>query len=211
MKHELLVEELTPSDAHLITETDMHGKNTFLNGVFMQAEIKNRNGRNYPLSEISKAVENAQQRIKETNGIFGELDHPQTLNINLDRISHVITEIKMVGNDAVGRCRLLGTPMGLIAQELVKSGVRIGVSSRGAGSVNESGGVSDFNFVTIDIVATPSAPGAMPNAVYESLEATLKGRQVLSLAEQVQHDEKAQRYFKKAFLQFLEKELFAKK
>ena len=208
---ELLIEELTPNDAHIITEQDIGGKTAYLSGIFMQGAITNRNGRTYPVSEISKAVQTAQQRIKESNGIFGELDHPQTLNINLDRISHVITEIKMVGENAVGRAKLLNTPMGKIAQELVASGVRIGVSSRGAGAVNESGGVTDFNFVTVDIVATPSAPGAMPSAVYEALESTLRGRQALSLAEQVRHDPKAQQYLKKAILAFVEKEMLVKK
>ena len=142
MKQSLLIEELSPSDAHIITETDTNGdhKGTYLSGIFMQADIKNRNGRVYPVTEIGNAVKAAQLRITEHNGIFGELDHPQTLNINLDRISHVITELKMDGNNAVGRAKLLDTPMGKIAKELINSGVRIGVSSRGAGTVSESGG-----------------------------------------------------------------------
>lgn len=212
MKQTLLIEELTPNDAHIITETsDDASTGTYLSGIFMQAAIKNRNGRVYPINEISAAVKMAQQRISEHNGIFGELDHPQTLTINLDRISHVITEINMDGNNATGRIKILETPMGLIARELIKSGVRIGVSSRGAGSVNEGGGVSDFNFVTIDIVATPSAPGAMPNAVYESLQESIKGRKVLTLAEQLQQDSSAQDYFKKAFMDFLNTNIFAKR
>lgn len=211
MKQNLLIEELSPSDAHIITESTNDGKNTYLSGIFMQADLKNRNGRVYPLSEITAAVNNAQQRIKEHNGIFGELDHPQTLTINLDRISHVITELRMEGNNAVGRAKILGTPMGNIAKELINSGARVGVSSRGAGSVNESGGVTDFSFVTVDIVATPSAPGAMPNAVYESLQSTLSGRKVLTLAQQLQEDPEAQVYFRKAIMKFLEEGLLAKK
>lgn len=209
MEHMLLIEELSPSDANIVTESQ-EGKDTYLSGIFMQADIKNRNGRVYPISEISKAVVNAQQRIVEHNGIFGELDHPQTLNINMDRISHVITEMRMDGANAVGKAKILNTPMGSIAKELINSGCRVGVSSRGAGAVNE-GAVSDFNFVTIDIVATPSAPGAMPNAVYESLEATIEGRKVLTLAEQMQSDASAQAYFKKAILEFVNTNIFAKK
>ena len=119
MKHQLLIEELLPSTASLITETSQDNLSTWLSGVFMQADIKNRNGRNYPLSEITAAVNNAQQRIQETNGIFGELDHPQTLSINLDRISHVITEMRIDGCNAIGKAKLLNTPMGNIAKELV--------------------------------------------------------------------------------------------
>ena len=207
---DLLIEELTPAESHLVTESTQDGKDMYLSGVFMQAEIKNRNGRVYPITEITRAVEGAQQRIKEHNGIFGELDHPQSLNINLDRISHAITDIRMEGNNAIGRAKLLNTPMGSIAKELVQSGVRLGVSSRGAGAVNEST-VADFNFVTVDIVATPSAPGAMPDTVYESLQMSANGRQVLTLAEQVQEDPDAQAYLKRAIMKFLNEGLFAKK
>jgi len=209
MDQMLLIEELSPSDANIVTESQ-EGKDTYLSGIFMQADIKNRNGRVYPISEISRAVENAKQRITEHNGIFGELDHPQTLNINMDRISHVITEMRMDGSNAVGKAKILNTPMGSIAKELINSGCRVGVSSRGAGAVNE-GAVSDFNFVTIDIVATPSAPGALPNAVYESLEASIEGRKVLTLAEQLQGDASAQAYFKKAIMEFVNTNIFAKK
>ena len=211
MKTELLIEELSPSEAGIITEATQDGKDAYLSGIFMQAEMKNRNGRNYPLSEISLAVENAQKHIQEHQGIMGELDHPQSLSINLDRVSHIITDLRMEGNNAIGRAKLLNTPMGNIAKELVKSGVRIGVSSRGAGAVNESGNVTGFNFLTVDIVATPSAPGAVPNAVYESMEDTIKGRKVITLAEQMQEDDAAQKYFKKAIMDFINEGLFAKK
>lgn len=211
MKQKLLIETLGADEAHIITEASQDGHDMWLSGVFMQAEIENRNRRKYPIQEITRAVEAANKMIKEHNGIFGELDHPQTLTINLDRISHVITEINMHGNNAVGKAKLLETPMGKIAKELVKSGVKIGVSSRGAGAVNESGGVSDFNFVTVDIVATPSAPGAMPEAVYESLMASQHGNEVITLAEEVRNDPKAQKYLEKQIMKFLEENLLAKK
>lgn len=211
MKQKLLIETLSADDAHIITEASQDGKNTWLSGVFMQAEINNRNGRVYPIGEITRAVDVAGKTIKEHGGIFGELDHPQTLTINLDRISHVITEMRMEGNNAIGKAKILDTPMGQIAQELVKSGVKIGVSSRGAGSVNEGGGVSEFNFVTVDLVAQPSAPGAMPEAVYESMMDTTRGREVITLAEQLRDDKDAQKYFKKAILDFLSTGLFAKR
>lgn len=211
MKTQILVEELSASEANIVESVSSDGKDCWLSGVFMQADIQNRNGRNYPLHEISTAVKSANDRIVESNGIFGELDHPQTLTINLDRISHVITEINMNGNNAVGKAKLLSTPMGNIAKELVKSGVRLGVSSRGAGTVAESGGVQGFQFVTVDIVAQPSAPGAVPDAVYESLMGSAHGRSVLTLAEQVRQDPKAQKYFVKEFTKFLNEGLFAKK
>lgn len=199
---QILVEELSPLESRVVQESSSDGKNMWLNGVCMQSSIKNRNGRNYPIVEISRAVSEAQQRIKENNGIFGELDHPQTLSINSDRISHVITEMWMNGNDAYGKAKLLNTPMGLIAQELVRSGVKIGVSSRGAGNVTESGDVSGFQFITYDIVITPSAPGATPGLVYESLDSKV-GKRVLTLAEQVREDKAAQKYFKQEILKFI--------
>lgn len=204
MKNILLIEELAPNIANIVEESSADSKTLYLNGIFMQGGIENRNKRKYPVTEISKAVQEAATRIKESGGIWGELDHPQTLNINLDRISHAITDLRMEGNNAVGRAKILGTPMGSIAKELIKSGVRLGVSSRGAGTVSESGDVSGFNFVTIDLVATPSAPGAIPNSIYESLEASRNGKLVLTLAEELQHDPAAQKFFSKELSKFIE-------
>jgi len=211
MSSQLLFEELSPSQAGLITESSPDGQNTWLNGIFMQGGIKNRNGRLYPINEIAAAVTSAQQKIKESNGIFGELDHPQTLSINLDRISHVITEIRVEGQNAIGKAKLLSTPMGNIARELANSGVALGVSSRGAGQVNEDGGVTGFNFVTVDIVAQPSAPNAYPSTVVESLDMAKNGHNIVSLAEDMKHDEAAQKYFKKEIEKWLNTGLFAKK
>lgn len=210
-KKQLLIEELSPVQAGLIAESSNDGKNTWLAGIFMQGDIKNRNGRVYPATEITEAVKVAQQVIKERNGIMGELDHPQTLSINLDRVSHVITDIKMEGANAVGKAKMLNTPMGNIARELINSGVALGVSSRGAGTVNESGGVSGFQFVTVDIVAQPSAPNAYPSAVYESLQYAKNGHNILDLAEAVKHDPSAQDYLKKEILKWLSTGLFAKR
>lgn len=211
MTQQLLFEELTPSQAGLIRESSQDGKDMWLNGIFMQGNIKNRNGRLYPMTEIHAAVSSAQMRIKESNGIFGELDHPQTLTINLDRISHVITELAVQGNNAVGKAKLLNTPMGNIAKELALSGVALGVSSRGAGQVNEDGGVHGFNFVTVDIVAQPSAPNAYPTTVIESLEMAKNGHNILDLAEAVRHDPSAQKFFKKEFERWLNTGIFAKR
>jgi hypothetical protein len=210
MKTELLIEHLAPNEACMVTESATQGKDVWLKGIFMQAETFNRNRRKYPLSEMVSAVGSLNQQITENNGVFGELDHPETLTINLKNISHVITELKMDGNNVMGKARLLETPMGLIGKELIKSGVRTGVSSRGAGNVNNDGIVEGFNLITIDIVATPSAPGATPTSVYESLQSKL-GIKVMTLAEQLQHDPSAQKHFKKSILEFIKSVNFAKK
>jgi hypothetical protein len=196
----LLIEELTPQECGLISEASSDGKDMFLSGVFMQASIKNRNGRLYPINELTSAVKSADVRIREQNGLLGELDHPQSLTINLDRVSHVITGLKLEGNNVIGKAKLINTPCGGIAKELIKSGWLPGVSSRGAGTVNESGGVSGFQFVTVDIVAQPSAPGALPSTVYESLTDHTK---IMDLAESVRHDPAAQKYFSKEIQKYL--------
>ncbi len=211
MKTVPLFEELLPNEANIITESSQDGKNTYLSGIFMQADIKNRNGRLYPTNEISEAVKIANAAIKERNGIMGELDHPESLTINLDRVSHVITEMGMNGSNAVGKARIINTPMGNIARELINAGVGLGVSSRGAGQVNEDGGVSGFQFVTVDIVAQPSAPNAYPQTVYESLNLARNGHQIVDLAEAVREDPKAQKYLKKEILDWLKTGLFVKK
>lgn len=201
---QILIEQVSPHEGSIITESVNNGKDVYLRGVFMQAEIENRNKRKYPLNEIANAVTTAQGMIKSYGGIFGELDHPNTLTINMDRISHVITELKMEGTNAVGKAKLLDTPMGQIAKKIAESGVRYGISSRGAGQVNESTGeVSGFHFITADLVATPSAPGAMPIPVYESLDLAKNGKTIMSLAESVKHDEAAQKYFNKEIDKFL--------
>lgn len=203
MTTQILIETLNPTSCNLITEAAVDGKDCYLRGIFMQSEIVNRNGRKYPLVEISRAVEAGNRMIKEQNGIFGELDHPQTLTINLDRISHVITELKMDGTNAIGKAKIIDTPMGNIARKLIESGVRLGVSSRGAGSVNNEGIVEGFNFITVDIVATPSAQGAIPESIYESLMNDAAGYKAVSLAEQVKHDKAAQKFLETEIRKFI--------
>jgi hypothetical protein len=176
------------------------GGDLYLKGIMMQAAIKNGNGRNYPLEEISKAVESAKEKIKSGHFILGELNHPDTLTINLANVSHCITECGMSGNNAMGKMKLLNTPSGNIAKALIDGGVKLGVSSRGTGNVNESGNVSDFAFVTVDIVSQPSAPDAYPDVVTEAMGS----KRVLTLAEAVVHDPKAQKYFKREVLALIE-------
>lgn len=206
MQHLLLLEELRPSEANIIVENNTNSKDLWLNGIFMQSAARNRNGRIYPLHEMQREVDNAMKVISETNGIFGELDHPTTLTINLDRVSHVITELKLVNTDVYGRAKIVQeTPVGQIAKALINTGVRIGVSSRATGSVNESTGeVSNFGFVTVDIVAQPSAHKALPEGVYEGLEHYQRGKVVTSLAEAVLHDNNAQKFFQTEILKFIQ-------
>lgn len=200
---QLLIEHLTPKQAGIIEESANGGKDLYLNGIFMQSECENGNGRNYPLNEIANAVKFVQEKIEEGQPIAGELNHPDHLQIDLERVSHVITEIRMDGNNAVGKAKLLNTPMGNIAKGLVEGGVRLGVSSRGTGNVNE-GVVSDFNFVTIDIVATPSAPNAYPQAIREHLEMVGNSGEIMKLSEAVVHDPAAQKHFMKEMKSFMD-------
>ena len=153
---ELLIESMTSREGNIITEASNNPeKDVFLSGTLMQAEHENRNKRRYKLSEMVEAVRIANESIKDYGGIWGELDHPaDRLQVELKHVSHAITEMHMDGNNVQGKIKILNTPMGLIAKELGRSGIRFGVSSRGTGTVNE-GEVSNFNFVTIDIVSTP--------------------------------------------------------
>lgn len=169
------------------------GNDLYLKGIMMQSEVVNGNGRKYPLAEIARAVESANEKIKSGHYILGELNHPDTLTINLANVSHCITEVSMDGNNAIGKMKLLNTPSGNIAKALIDGGVRLGVSSRGTGNVNEGSVVSDFSFVTVDIVSQPSAPDAYPNVVAEAMNSG----KIMSLAESVVHDKKAQAYFRK--------------
>lgn len=203
MKQTILVEALTAAQGNIITEAVNDGKNVYLSGIVMQADVQNRNGRIYPMTEMANAVNSMSRSIKEYGGVFGELDHPaDRISINLDRVSHVITEVYMDGPNVMGKMKILDTPVGLIAKELAKSGVRYGVSSRGTGVVSE-GLVSNFNLQTIDLVATPSAQGAYPNTIYEGLEELKSGRKVMTLAEAVRHDPEAQKYLSEGIKAFL--------
>jgi len=202
MDTKLLSEDLFV-ESGLITEASADGKSLVLSGIIMQGDVKNRNGRNYPKSEIEKAVNVINERLATGESIMGELDHPQTLSINLDRVSHVLTEAKMEGSNAIGKMKIVDTPMGNIARTLISAGVKLGVSSRGTGRVAEGGNVEDYNFSTMDIVAQPSAPEAYPESVMESLGIATNGRCVESLAEAVVTDKKAQKYFESEIKKFI--------
>ena len=195
----LLREHLTFDNARMeiLSEdaADGKGKNLYMKGVFVQGGVENHNKRVYPVHEIAAAVESVHKQIKEGYSVLGELDHPDDLKINLDRVSHMITEMWMDGPNGFGKLKVLPTPMGNLVKTMLESGVKLGVSSRGSGNVNEgSGHVSDFEIVTVDIVAQPSAPGAYPKAVYEGLMNMRYGHRVLDLAKDAGANQKVQKY-----------------
>jgi hypothetical protein len=202
-----LREVVTPANANLVTETrdnNAGGKDLFMSGIFIQGNKKNQNNRVYPILEITKAVNSLKQKIVQGYSVLGEADHPKDLNINLDRVSHMIVDMSMSGNDGVGKLKLLPTPMGNICTTLLESGVKLGVSSRGSGNVDAQGNVSDYNIITVDIVANPSAPDAYPKAIYEQLMNNCNADSIWDVASSVQHDPKARRHLKTEMMSFIQ-------
>lgn len=201
----ILIENINPASANMMFEEhSIPGKSrsSYLSGIFMQADLVNGNGRVYPLAEISHAVENINKRIKEGQTVYGELNHPDNLQIDLNNVSHIITEMYMDGPNAIGKARIIENhPKGQIVKAILEAGGKLGVSSRGSGNVVE-GKVSGFSLVTVDVVATPSAPNAYPGHVMESMNQEQK---IMTLAEAVIHDDAAQKYFKKELFAFFEK------
>jgi hypothetical protein len=201
-KELVLIENIRPEAANLIIEDNQKTRSSYLSGIFMQADVLNGNQRKYPLAEITTAVNDINRRIKEGMSVFGELNHPDNLSIDLNNVSHIITEMYMDGANAIGKARIIENhPKGQIVKAILEAGGKLGVSSRGSGNVNE-GVVSQFSLVTVDIVATPSAPNAFPGHVMESLQDNNK---IMTLAESVIHDDTAQKYFKKELASFFEK------
>lgn len=170
-----LITELV-ENVKIIAEAREDGKkNVFIEGVFLQADITNRNGRCYPSEIMEKEVERYSNAFIKTNRALGELGHPDGPSINLDRVSHMITSLVKEGTNYIGRAKLMDTPMGNIAKGLIGDGVSLGVSSRGMGSLEEKNGVryvkSDFHLATAaDIVADPSAPDAFVNGIMEGVD-----------------------------------------
>lgn len=204
MRNTPLTEHLTFDQAKVITETSDDGKSLYMEGIFVQGEKRNQNQRVYPVTEIAKAVKNIQQRIDSGVSVLGEADHPEDLQVNLDRVSHMIERMWMDGQDGLGRLKLLPTPMGNICKTLIDNGVKLGVSSRGSGNVNDSGKVSDFEIQTVDIVANPSAPDAYPDPLYEQIMNGHRGNILLDVATAVNHDDLAEQYLQKEVLKFIE-------
>jgi hypothetical protein len=189
--------------AGIVLERANEGKDLFMKGIFIQGNVKNQNQRVYPLNEINAAVTHINERIKKGETVLGELDHPEELSINLDRVSHIIQDMWMEGNDGHGKLKIITTPTGNIVKTLLEAGAKLGVSSRGSGNVGNDGRVSDFEIVTVDIVAQPSAPNAYPKTIYESLFNMRGGQVMYDLAADATHDAVAQRYLAKDIVKFI--------
>jgi len=171
-----LITEYTEDSVEVITEAKEDGKkNYFIEGIFMQGDIKNRNGRIYPSATLENEMNRYNKEFIETKRALGELGHPDGPQINGDRVSHLITDMRRDGNDFYGKAKILSTPMGEIVKSLLDEGVKIGVSTRGLGSVKAGrNGVmevqKDFHLSTVDIVTDPSAPNAFVNGIMENVE-----------------------------------------
>ncbi len=191
-----LAEHLNFDQANIILEEAEHNgkKFLYLNGICIQGDIRNANQRVYSSVEIGKAVKTLNEQISGGYSVLGEVDHPEDLKINLDRVSHMITKMWMDGPNGYGKLKLIETPMGQIVHTMLESGVKLGVSSRGSGDVDDGGNVKDFEIITVDVVAQPSAPGAYPTPVYEHLMNTKGGMATHKLAQEVKGNTKAQKY-----------------
>jgi len=159
----------------IVEENTKGEKEYFIQGVFMQSEIKNRNGRVYPKDIMEKEVNRYRENFIEKKRAFGELGHPEGPTINLDRVSHLITSLEEDGNNYIGKAKILSTPNGQIVRNLINDGAKLGVSSRGLGSLEQKGGAQyvkgDFQLATAaDIVADPSAPEAFVEGIMEGVE-----------------------------------------
>ena len=189
-------------DIRILTEEKDGEKHLYIEGVFLQSEIKNRNGRIYPFDVLNKEVERYSEEYVKAGRALGELGHPDGPTVNLDRVSHKITSLKAEGNNFMGKARILDTPMGTIAKSLLGEGVKLGVSSRGMGSLKEDNGVKyvsdDFMLATAaDIVADPSAPDAFVNGIMEGKEwvwegGLLRERQIQEMKKEIDNASKVE-------------------
>ena len=189
----------TQARAEILSEeaADGSGKNLYLKGICIEGGVRNANERVYPVNEIAKAVDTINEQIKTGHSVLGEVDHPEDLKINLDRVSHMIEKMWMDGPAGYGKLKILPTPMGELVETMLTSGVKLGVSSRGSGNVDDRNGhVSDFEIVTVDVVAQPSAPNAYPQAIYEGLLNHAGGAKLLEMFKDPAKSNKAQRYVK---------------
>jgi hypothetical protein len=170
-----LITEMTEEVEFLTEKAEDGKKNYFINGIFMQAEQVNRNKRTYPNSILMNEVNRYNKEYVNKNRALGELNHPQGPTVNLDRVSHMIKELNVSGNDVVGKAKIMETPMGKIVQSLMEEGAKLGVSTRGMGSLKlNTEGINevqkDFLLSAVDIVADPSAPGAFVEGIMEGKE-----------------------------------------
>ena len=170
-----LISEAVEEVEYITEEKENGGKNYKIRGIFMQADIKNRNGRIYPMEVLEEEVKKYNKNFIEQNRAFGELGHPDGPTVNLERVSHMITSLKPDGKNFIGEAKIMDTPMGKIVKNLMDEGAKLGVSSRGMGSLRQKGGANvvsdDFYLATAaDIVADPSAPNAFVEGIMEGKE-----------------------------------------
>jgi hypothetical protein len=200
-----LRENLSFDQAQVVLESDdKDGKTLHLKGIAIQGGIRNANQRVYPVDEIERAVKTLNDQIQNGYSVLGEVDHPDDLKVNLDRVSHMITQMWMEGPNGYGKMKILPTPMGNLVRTMLESGVKLGVSSRGSGNVNDMNGqVSDFEIITVDVVAQPSAPGAYPTPVYEHIMNSRGGMRAFKVAQEVKEDPKAQKYIQESLLNII--------
>lgn len=181
----LLTEFVSFDKLEVIKENDSDGKKSFrLRGPFLEAEIKNKNGRVYSKDILVREVNDFVESKIKKNRSMGELDHPENPTINLERVSHIIEELKMDGNVGLGIAKLIDTPMGRIAKTLVDEGVIVGMSTRGVGTLDGETVKEDYKLITVDIVADPSAPNCFVEGVLENKEFVIDGDQIVEIAVQ---------------------------
>ena len=200
-----LRENLTFDQSGIVLENTNEGKDLYMKGIIIQGGIRNANQRVYPVSEIGRAVKTLNDQVSGGYSVLGEVDHPEGLNINIDRVSHMITECWMDGDNGYRKLKVLPTPMGNLVKTMLEAGVKLGVSSRGSGNVSEdgSGNVSDFEIITVDVVAQPSAPGAYPTPIYEHLMNARGGMKAYEFAQATKEDPKAQKYLKESLINII--------
>ena len=196
---------MTFDQAQIVVENANEGKDLYMKGICIQGGVRNANQRVYPVNEIGRAVKTLNDQISGGYSVLGEVDHPEGLNINLDRVSHMISECWMDGANGYGKLKILPTPMGQLVSTMIQNGVKLGVSSRGSGNVSDDGDntVSDFEIITVDVVAQPSAPGAYPTAIYEHMMNARGGMKAYELAQATKHDPKAQKYLKESLVNII--------
>ena len=166
-----LITEVFQDVQYLEEKKEAGGSNLYIEAIFMQSDKQNKNGRMYPLGILVNEVTRYNNEYIKQNRALGELGHPEGPSVNLERVSHMLTSLKESGNDVIGKAKILGTPYGKIVENLIDSGVKLGVSSRGMGSLKEIDGINmvqeDFMLAAVDIVADPSAPNAFVNGIME--------------------------------------------
>jgi len=184
-----LISEIYQEPLSILSESKDGKKNMYIQGIFAQSEVKNRNGRMYPKSVMESAIEKYNVDKIQRRTALGEMNHPPRLNVDFERATHMITEMRWDGNDVIGKAKVLHTSMGKLLEGLLESGVNIGVSTRGAGTIKESNGINmvgnDFLMTAVDVVSDPSGPDCWVNGIMEGVEFVMDEN-----GRMIQHDTK---------------------